>query len=804
MLDNSRPQTVGREGALEEARLIEQMADLTAAVIHVFDLVTERDRYISRDVVTLLGYTSDEIAQMKDRFSTLWHPDDIPHYQDIRDRMKTLADGEVFEMEYRIRRRDGEWRWLASRTTPFLRSEQGEVRQVVTATLDITARKQREEALRTSEERFRRYSELGLIGMAITSPAKGCIEVNDEICKILGYERSELLRMTWAELTHPDDLPADVANFERVMAGELDGYSMDKRWIRKDGQVIYTTISVKCLRREDGAVDYFVGFLQDITARKQAEEALERSHSDLERRVTERSAQLEMLLDSVTDNYFSLSKDWRFTYLNKHAQEQMKILSKDPALLIGKVLWEEFPHVPNEDALRRVMSERVAITDELYYPPLGEWVENRMFPRDDGGLATFQRYITDRKRAEVESQALRDELAAELTAMTQLHDLSVRLLASTELQPLLEEILNAIIALQNADFGNVQLYNPEIGGLELIAQRGFQQEFLDHFRIVRDDGAACGRAMREGGRIIIEDVEIDPDFAPHRRIAASAGFRAVQSTPLFSRGGEVLGMLSTHFRNPHRPSERELRLTDLYAVHASEMIERRRNESAILRYQQELQALTARLIEAQELESKFLARELHDVFSQKLAVLGMEMAALAQGPPPSSQALGGRLLKFTEQLGALAKDIHRISRRLHPAILDDLGLAAALKNECIAFSEQYGIPTEFISGDNPQALPEDISLCLYRVAQESLRNIGKHGGAAHVRVALTGSVREIALEIEDRGRGFDLETIKEKKGLGLVSMEERVRLVNGTLSIRSKVGKGTRVRVRVPLRKGAT
>src|SRR5882672_11200307 len=79
-----------------------------------------------------------------------------------------------------------------------------------------------------AEERFRRYFELGLIGMAITSPAKGCIEVNDEICNILGYERSELLGLTWVELTHPDDLAADVANFERVMAGELEGYSMDK------------------------------------------------------------------------------------------------------------------------------------------------------------------------------------------------------------------------------------------------------------------------------------------------------------------------------------------------------------------------------------------------------------------------------------------------------------------------------------------------------------------------------------------------------------------------------------------------
>src|SRR5437588_6405883 len=106
------------------------------------------------------------------------------------------------------------------------------------------ARRQAEASLRESEERFRHYFDLGLIGMAITSPTKKMLEVNDKICEILGYERSELLRTTWAALTHPDDLAADVANFDRVMAGEIDSYSLDKRWLRKDGEVIHTTISV--------------------------------------------------------------------------------------------------------------------------------------------------------------------------------------------------------------------------------------------------------------------------------------------------------------------------------------------------------------------------------------------------------------------------------------------------------------------------------------------------------------------------------------------------------------------------------
>src|SRR5258707_1777551 len=117
--------------------------------------------------------------------------------------------------------------------------------------------------------------------MAMTSPTKGILEVNDELCVMLGYERSELLKKTWAEMTHQDDLAADVTQFDRVTAGEIDGYTLDKRWIRKDGRVIDTIMSAKCLRRADGSVDYFVGLVQDITERKRSEEALRAAHAQL-------------------------------------------------------------------------------------------------------------------------------------------------------------------------------------------------------------------------------------------------------------------------------------------------------------------------------------------------------------------------------------------------------------------------------------------------------------------------------------------------------------------------------------------
>jgi PAS domain S-box-containing protein len=196
------------------------------------------------------------------------------------------------------------------------------------------------------------------------------------------------------------------------------------------------------------------------------------------------------------------------------------------------------------------------------------------------GFSKITRDLTERRQSEMKAQELKEKLAFELSAMTRLHDLSTRLLVKPELPQLLAEVLDATIALHGADFGNAQLFNPETGALEIVAQRGFEKEFLDHFKEVHDEKAACGRARALRQRVVIEDVQTDPDFEPHRTVAGAAGFRAVQSTPLIGRGGDLLGMLSTHFREPHRPSEHTLRLTDLYTRYAADMIDRKRAEES--------------------------------------------------------------------------------------------------------------------------------------------------------------------------------------------------------------------------------
>jgi GAF domain-containing protein len=140
----------------------------------------------------------------------------------------------------------------------------------------------------------------------------------------------------------------------------------------------------------------------------------------------------------------------------------------------------------------------------------------------------------------------------------------------------LERALEGAIAVAGADFGNIQLMNPTQGSLWIAAQFGFGEDFLDHFAQVKDDSSACGRAARAHAQTVISDVRRDPLFAPHRKIAAASGFRAVESTPIIDRGGQLLGILSTHHRHPRRASRQTLLLTEWYASRIGAALRARR------------------------------------------------------------------------------------------------------------------------------------------------------------------------------------------------------------------------------------
>jgi len=133
-------------------------------------------------------------------------------------------------------------------------------------------------------------------------------------------------------------------------------------------------------------------------------------------------------------------------------------------------------------------------------------------------------------------------------------------------------VLDTAITLTGADFGNVQLVDPATGALRIVTQLGFDTEFLDYFAVVEDAASACGRAAKTGGQVLVTDTRVDPSYAPHRTIAEASHYQACQSTPLFTYSGELIGMVSTHFQRPHRPSDQELRILKLFSDVAGEAI----------------------------------------------------------------------------------------------------------------------------------------------------------------------------------------------------------------------------------------
>lgn len=229
----------------------------------------------------------------------------------------------------------------------------------------------------------------------------------------------------------------------------------------------------------------------------------------------------------------------------------------------------------------------------------------------------------------------------------------------------------------------------------------------------------------------------------------------------------------------------------------------RAREQSLRQTREGLRKLAAKLLHAQEEERRRIAREMHDDWTQRLALLGIDFNTLEKdlGTPEKALPL---LHAMRDQLVALAEDVHAVSRQLHPSILDDLGLVEALRSECAAFSRREGIAVVYRPENVPATLTKEVTLCVYRVAQEALRNLAKHAAVEQAWVTLVATNTELVLTVLDQGVGFDPEGVRSHLGLGLSSMEERVRLIEAQLAVVSAPGKGTTVEVRVPLARSAS
>ena len=485
------------------------------------------------------------------------------------------------------------------------------VAQVFTNAL---ARRRADQALRESEELSRATFEQAAVGIAHVGTDGRWLRVNDRLCAIVGYSREELLHSSFQEITHPDDLEEDLRQVRRLLDGAIRTHSMEKRYIRRDGSVVWISLTVSLARSTGGEPRYFISTIEDVTERKRAEGALRTG---------------EARLASGAD-------------------------------LAGLAFYEV-------DLARGVMYADDRLRDLCGVPPGRE-----------EGLGVLQFWLEHLHPDDVERvKADRETLHS---GRIERFSLEYRYL------------------------------HPSCGEL-----------WIHHL---------AGAAERDG----------------------------------HGRATHTFGVLR-------------------------EVTEQKRVEAA-------LADLSRRLIRAQEEERALLARELHDDLSQRLALLAIEAGRAELGDPGGLHAETLRALR--EGLVRLSEDVHALAYQLHPSVLEELGLAEALRTECERRQRQGRIAFSVAIDARPDAVAPDAALCLFRVAQEALGNVVRHAEASSVTVTLREMGHGLLLSVRDDGIGFDPAAPRAMRTLGLASMRERVKLVNGTLDVEGAPGQGTTVVAWVP------
>ncbi|MBN1145883.1 MAG: PAS domain S-box protein [Anaerolineales bacterium] len=272
-------------------------------------------------VEAITGYTENEFLSGNPRWDQIIHPGDIDRISESLDKICSIP-AYATEREYRIIRKDGGVRWVREMIRNVC-DRAGNPNFVQGAIHDISDQKRAEEALRESEARFRNYFDLGMIGMTISSTDGKWVEVNDRMCEMLGYSRDELVGKAWTDVTHPEDIGITKLNLERFLAGEIDRYTINKRFIRKDGQVIWTNLSTSCVRRSDGSIEYLIGFIQDTTERVRAETERER----LLKQVHEQAQQVREIMNTVPEGVIMIDSNGQILLANPTAQRDLQALS---------------------------------------------------------------------------------------------------------------------------------------------------------------------------------------------------------------------------------------------------------------------------------------------------------------------------------------------------------------------------------------------------------------------------------------------------------------------------------------------
>jgi len=600
-----------------------------------------------------------------------------------------------------------------------------------------------------SDDLFLAAFDASPIGIVIETMEGQPLFVNPAFCAFLGFSEEELRSKHCVDFSPAEDAEKDWNLFQQLRAGAINHYQLEKRYFRKDGSLVWGRLSLSLFRSDP--VPLLIALVEDITDKRTAEEALRVSEERL--RLAQQAARMGTFEWNIQNGVDTWTPELEALYglpagsFGGKQSDFEELVHPDDREMVAKLIEDSFQTgVPTRGEWRIIWPDRSV-----------RWIAGRwqVFRNENGQPVRMLGVNIDATERKVAEQAL-------VQANNTLEEQSSTLQSREELLKIFVKNVPAGVAMLDREMHYLQVSDRWCADYSIADSQVLGRS---HYEVFPD----CPQRWREAHRRGLEGETLRADEDRWDREGGKTTWVRWEIRPWRRPSGDIGGIL----------------------IFAEDISERKNMQEA-------LSGVSRRLIEAQEEERARIARELHDDVSQQLALLAVEFDRWAQ-----SGAAGSDFQHHLEQAKArifeICADVQALSHELHSAKLEYLGLARAARSLCREVSEKNDVEIDFTEEAGTRDLPNEVSLSLFRILQESLHNAVAHSGVKHMVVQLWEEPDKIHLKVEDLGHGFDVEAAKQGRGLGLTSMYERVRLVNGTLTIKSKPKQGTMIHVCIPV-----
>jgi PAS domain S-box-containing protein len=728
----------GIEALQENEKRFRAIFDSVNDAIFIHDLETGAIVDVNQRMCEMFGFTRDESLRLRPTDSSSGEP---PYTeQDALNWVRKAADGEPQLFEWHAKHKTGRLFWVE---VNIRRASIGEKERLLVTVRDITERKKAEAALRESERRYTGLFGTLRDGFASVLMDKRIVDTNHVFRSMGGYTEEELNGMTYEKLTPEKwhDFEENIIREQVLKRGYSDVY--EKEYVRKDGTVFPVEVRTHLLRGENGEPMRMWGFVRDITARKQGEEALRESE-----------ARAKATLQAIPDLMFRIDK--KGVFLDYKADTEDLYVQSEPNL-IGKrnrdLAPPEFADLIDRQ-IRNTLEAGTLQTFEYQLPIPGRGTrdyEARMVACGADELITIVRDITDRKQAE---EALRRS----------------------------EERYRSIF--ENSPLG--------------IFQSTFEGRFLRvNPALARILGYESPRGVIDSVFDLATQVYADPHQRAGilQRMRENDGQINCENEFLRKDGRKWIGHLTMSIISDEKGIPHHLDGI------VEDVTEKKTMEEKLQRTMEQLRTLSRRLLEIQETERRYIARELHDEIGQTLTALRINLKRTERSR--TTDPVLAEIHESTAMVEALINQVRDLSIELRPSILDDFGLTAALDWYIGWLSVKAEFKVVFHTDFKEERFSPILELTCFRIAQEALTNAVRHSSAKNVYVDLEMLSTELHLTVRDDGEGFNIDRTHKKalegKSFGLLGMQERATLAGGHLELTSRPGKGTVIHACFPL-----